>query len=174
MSAPAPRPLRIWELLAALVRGGVDFLVIGGVAVGAHGFERGTKDVDVVPQPQDSNLDRLLRVLEELEAAPVDLGDLRADELSVQWSRAALAHGGNWFLDTRFGRLDVMQFVEGVLETAEDYAGLAARALVLDTPVGAVRFAGFDDLLRMKLAAGREQDLIDVRALREARGELGE
>lgn len=117
---------------------------------------------------------RLFRVLEELEAAPVDLGDFRADELPVQRSRAALAPGGNWFLDTRFGRLDVMQLVEGVLETAEDYAGIAARALVLDTPVGAVRSRPAASFIRRRSSKPAKQDLIDVRALREARGELGE
>jgi hypothetical protein len=34
-----------------------------------------------------------------------------------------------------------------------------------------VRFCGFDDLVTMKEAAGRPEDLIDLRRLREARGE---
>ncbi len=50
------------ELLLTLNRAGVDFIVIGGVAVGVHGFIRATKDLDIVPDPDPANLDRLARV----------------------------------------------------------------------------------------------------------------
>jgi len=168
----APQPLRIWELLAALVEGGVEFIVVGGVAVGVHGFERATKDVDVVPAPSRSNLERLYSVLRGLDAEHMDVGDFRPEELPYPLSVEGLLQGGNWALATRHGRLDVMQYVDGVLETPDDYRALAEDALVLETPVGRVRFAGYDDLLRMKYAAGRDVDLVDIRALREARGEL--
>jgi hypothetical protein len=41
--------LDIRGILAAPVEEGVEFLLIGGVAVGFHGFVRGAKDVDIVP-----------------------------------------------------------------------------------------------------------------------------
>jgi hypothetical protein len=141
------RPLSIWGLFEALVAGEVDFVVVGGVAVGVHGYERATKDLDVVPGPDQLNLDRLHAVLATIEAAPLELG-------------------GNSFAMTRFGRLSLMQDVE-----PEDYEDLATRSLVVKTRIGRLRFAGFDDLLRMKYAAGRDLDLVDIRALREARGE---
>jgi hypothetical protein len=144
---PVAGRLSIWALLEALVAGAVDFVVIGGVAVGVHGYERATKGLDVVPGPDRPNLDRLHAVLERIEATPVELD-------------------GTSFLMTRYGRLGLMQNVE-----PEDYEDLAARSLVVETPIGRVRFAGLDDLLRMKNAAGRDRDLVDIRALREARGE---
>ncbi len=55
-------------MLRELVEGGVEFLLIGGVAVGYHGHVRATKDVDVVPNPERENLERLAKVLRELEA----------------------------------------------------------------------------------------------------------
>ena len=169
----APQPaLRIWDVLAALVEGNVEFLVIGGVAVGAHGFERATKDLDVVPAPAFDNLHRLYDVLVDLDAEPIELGDFRPEELPHPLSPEGLAQGGNWFLRTRFGRVDVMQYIEGVLDTSADYAEHEARSLAIETPVGTVKFVGYGDLLRMKYAAGREVDLVDIRALREARGEL--
>lgn len=167
-----PRPLRVWELLAGLIEGGVDFFVIGGIAVGVYGFERATKELDVVPAPQRQNLERLYTVLDGIEAEPVELTDFRPDELPYPLSPEALAQGGNWFLATRHGRVDVMQYLEGVLEGPEDYDTLARRTMALETPVGTVRFVGYEDLLRMKYSAGRDLDLTDIRALREARGEL--
>jgi hypothetical protein len=53
-------------LLRALVDEGVEFVLIGGLAVATHGFVRATEHIDVVPAPQRENLDRLLnRLLRE-------------------------------------------------------------------------------------------------------------
>lgn len=162
----------MWELLGALVTAKVDFFVIGGLAVAAHGYERATKDIDVVPSPDPGNLARLSAVLHELDAEQLDVGDFRPEELPVTLSAEGLAAGGNWALMTRYGRIDVLQYQDGVLESDDDYAAFAARALVVETPVGPVSFVAYEDLLRMKYGAGRDQDLTDIRALREARGEL--
>ena len=59
--------LDIEGILEALVEANV-FLLIGGVAVGFHGYVRATKDVDVVPSPDPENLGRLAGVLEQLGA----------------------------------------------------------------------------------------------------------
>lgn len=55
-------------LLAALHERDVRFVVIGGVAVGAHGFVRGTEDLDLVPDPDPENLQRLTETLDALES----------------------------------------------------------------------------------------------------------
>lgn len=60
--------LDIQKILEELVKGEVEFLIIGGVAVGYHGHIRATKDLDVVPAPDSENLGRLARVLQDLEA----------------------------------------------------------------------------------------------------------
>jgi len=51
------------ELLLTLTNAQVKFIVIGGVAVGVHGFVRATKDLDIVPDPTPENLAQLARVL---------------------------------------------------------------------------------------------------------------
>lgn len=153
--------LRPLELLRALREHGVDFLVIGGIAVAAHGYVRGTKDVDILPNPSRENLERLLRALDALDAVQ-EAGDLRPEELPLELDLEALAGGGNWFLTTRHGRLDVMQSVEG----ARSYTDLRDAAVVSD----GIAYVGLDDLIAMKVAAGRDLDLVDVRALEEARG----
>jgi predicted nucleotidyltransferase len=63
-TAPA---LNIQAVLRELVAGSVEFLLIGGVAVGYHGHIRATKDVDVVPAPDRLNLERLAGVLERAD-----------------------------------------------------------------------------------------------------------
>jgi hypothetical protein len=68
------------ELLLTLTRAGVDFIVIGGVAVGVHGFVRATMDLDIVPNPETANLTRLAHVLVEIDAEHLGAGDLAPEE----------------------------------------------------------------------------------------------
>jgi hypothetical protein len=51
------------KLLVALVRAGVDFAVVGGVAVSMNGFVRATEDVDVIVGSSPENLHKLLACL---------------------------------------------------------------------------------------------------------------
>jgi hypothetical protein len=167
---PAPAPLQFFDLVGTLLRHDVEFVVIGGAALGFHGAPRATKDVDVVPAPGVENLTRLWNALAEIDAQPQGLDDFRPDELPVQWSLDGLIEfGGNWILHTRFGRVDVMQWVEPFSSYAE--LRRPAVAVRLDELDGVLLVAGFDELVAMKEAAGRDQDLIDIERLRMARGE---
>ena len=134
--------LDVEAILRALVAGGVEFLVIGGLAVAVHGYPRAAQGIDITPRPDAANLERLYGAL------------------------AAL--GGNWALKTEHGRVDVMQWLPG----AAAYEELDANAVPIDVRgVGVVRFAGYEDVVAMKTAAGRRQDDEDLARLREARGE---
>lgn len=161
-------PLEPEALLAVLQGHGVEFVVIGGFSLAAHGYVRGTEDVDVVPQPGPANLERLAQALDDLDAE-VELVDLTPSEVPVPLDRDGLAAGGNWCLRTRFGRLDVMQDVPGM----RDYEQLRAGAVTSDVPglEHPLPFAGYEHLVAMKSASGRQQDLIDIAELRRARGD---
>ena len=56
-------PLEAEEILRRLTAGGVDFVVIGGIALVLLGSPRMTRDLDIVFAPDDANLDALGRVL---------------------------------------------------------------------------------------------------------------
>ena len=158
-------------ILATLVANDVEFLLVGGLAVAHHGYPRATKDIDVVPAPDSGNLARLRVALLELKAEMLAIGDFRPGELPVPLSVVALRGGANWDLRTAHGRLDVIQYLDGALETPEDYERLRSGAVPGRYPFGTVWVAGYDDLIDLKTLAGRDQDLIDIRALREANGD---
>jgi hypothetical protein len=166
--APAPAPLQPLALLRTLLEHGVEFVVIGGFSLAAHGIVRGTKDVDVVPAPERANLQRLARALNEVQAR-IDLGDLDPDELGVDLDADGLGLGGNWVLLTSLGRLDIMQDVPGM----GGYERLRPGAVLWPVPgvEAPVPFAGRDDLIAMKRAAGRPQDLLDIADLERARAQ---
>jgi len=144
-------------LLGAFVDEGVDFVLIGGVAVAVHGFVHATEDVVVVPAPDRENLDRLVNRLLQ-EDARLTLAPQRAPGPQ---ERQALYQGRNLSLSTRLGEVDIVQRLPGV----PGYADLSARAVVV-RPFGLqVRVASREDLITMKRAGGRAIDLADLEHL---------
>ena len=157
-------PLDVEGLLSALEHADVRFVVIGGFAVGAHGYPRATKDLDIVPDPDPENIRRLAALLSDLDASVLGMEEFAEEEV-VQPDEAGLEMGGNFVLATNHGRLDIMQLVGPDLE----YADLDSAAVEDEVFGHRVRFCGFDHLVAMKEAAGRPEDEIDLRRLRESR-----
>jgi len=164
-AAVALAELDIQTILRKLVEGEVEFLLIGGIAVGYHGHVRATKDVDVVPNPDPRNLKRLAGVLRDLDAQVEGAGDFEAGELPDPLDPSALELGGNWVLSTRFGRLDVMQWI-GDMPLWSELEPRAIEDKIAGLPIKVV---GFEDLVKLKELAGRPEDLADLQRLREAR-----
>lgn len=75
-----------------------------------------------------------------------------------------LAAGGNFLLLTRHGRLDMMQWVPGI-GAEHAYEHLRAHAVKTRFADRTVLVCSREDLIAMKRAAGRPQDLDDLRAL---------
>ena len=154
--APSTDPRRIFEVLA---RRDVDYVVIGGIAVIAHGHTRNTRDVDLMAAPERANLERLAAVFRDLGAR---LSGVDAHLLDVDvYDPGTLASGANFTLETDAGGLDYFNQVPG----AAPYQELRERALVVDLEGLRIAVAGLDDLIRMKQASGRPQDLSDIAAL---------
>jgi predicted nucleotidyltransferase len=147
-------------VLAVLDGHGVDFVVIGGIAVIAHGHPRNTRDIDFVAATDRVNLERLAAALRELGAR---ISGVDADLRGIELDAATLGNGANHTMVTDAGGLDYFNAVSGGVP----YEELRARALVVELPGLTLRVAGRDDLIRMKLAGGRPQDLDDVAALTE-------
>lgn len=157
-------PLDVSGLLRRLGTAGVDYVLIGGLAVNAHGVIRATKDVDICPNPARDNLERLASLLRELDARQLGVSEdgFEEDELPMDPRRPDdLAQGGNFRLETSLGILDVMQWLPGI-DAEHAYSTLAADAEQARAFGIAVRVCSLSALRRMKRAAGRPQDLQDL------------
>jgi hypothetical protein len=157
-----PRPIDFEEAIRALVEHGVDFLVVGGFAVIAHGSQRLTLDLDVVIDRRVTNCRRLIAALVDLEAE-YRLSSGRWVKLGAKADPKWVAKQNHLF-ETRAGGIDVFNELEGVPTWKEASANaleveaFGHRFLVLDK----------DTLIRSKLAAGRQQDLADVAELTQS------
>lgn len=153
-------------LLTALAEGGVDFVVIGGVAGGAHGSAYQTYDLDVAYARDRENLERLAAVLRSLGAtlrgAPQDL--------SFQLDAEALQAGRNFAFSTAHGSLDVFADPAG----AAPYERMRADAIEIEVQGRKIRAASLDHLIAMKEAAGGPKDKLmslEYRTLASRRGQ---
>jgi hypothetical protein len=150
--------LRLRELLQRLTAHGVDFVVVGGVAVILQASPRFTKDLDICYSPEQENLDRLGAVLIELGAT---LRGVDEDLPFVPDGHALRQQTQILTLTTVDGGLDLLVEPDG----SPGYRTLRRRADQIDIEGIAVRVASIDDLISMKRAAGRPQDLVDLESL---------
>lgn len=153
--------LDLRSLLGALQEHKLRFVVIGGVAVGAHGYLRTTEDLDLVPDPDPDNLGRLIEALVTL-GSMLPAADGRPFDPSTDAS--AIRKGQNVSAETKFGDLDVVQRARGV----PSYSALEADAIESDLLGIPVRVCSLAKLREMKLAQGRTQDLADLENLPES------
>jgi hypothetical protein len=149
-------PLDAERILRALAEHGVEYVLIGGLAVQTHGHVRMTNDADLIPAPTPANMKRLAAALQGLDAKVLNAGEESTPVDAKMLPRATI-----WQFVTRDGGIDVIHEVPG----GRPYAELSERALHvrlgdIDVPV-----ADLDDLINMKLARGRPVDLADVAAL---------
>jgi hypothetical protein len=165
-------PSDLERIFAALAESGARYLVVGGVAVVLHGHPRFTADLDLAVALDAANVEAALSALERLgyrPRAPVPLRAFADAEQRADWRRTKdLTVFSLWSAELPGTEIDLFVAEPFPFEPAW------ARRLRADLGGISVNVAGLDDLIEMKRAAGRPQDLSDVRELeaiaRELRG----
>lgn len=152
---------RIRQVLAALERDGVQYVIIGGVAMNLHGLARATEDLDVFVAPTRENIGRLRTALTSVFADP-HIDDISADDLLGNYPAVQyVPPDGAFHVDilTRLG--EEFRFDDLAWERV-DFDGLEVSVV---TP---------DMLYRMKKDTVRPRDRIDADHLRRRLGLKGE
>ncbi|WP_038052975.1 hypothetical protein [Thermomonas fusca] len=154
MSAPAESPLdRDWrDFLSALETHGVEYMLVGGIALGVHGHVRYTKDLDVWFRGTEANAEKLIAALRSF-----GFPDLAAAPAAFCKPRAMLVLG------KEPNAIELINFADGV-----DFDACYPRRIIV--PLGGIHVAviGLDDLRANKQAVGRLQDLADLEYLQGA------
>lgn len=139
-------PTDFREFLQLLNSGKVEYLVVGGYAVGFHGTPRATGDLDIWIAARADNAGRLVNVLEGFGFAP---GSITVEVLLIE--RRIVRIGMPPL------RIEILTGISGV--AFDDCYARRQTAVVDGVPVS---FIALDDLKLNKRAAGRPRDLGDL------------
>jgi hypothetical protein len=136
------------DLLSAFNAEGVEYLIVGGHAVNAHGVPRLTKDLDVFISGSEKNGERVFRALVRFGAplqglSPADFAGHEDDVFQI---------------GVEPNRIDILQSISGV-----DFGGAWERKVFFEVEEGLTApFLAIDDVIANKLEVGRIQDLADA------------
>jgi predicted nucleotidyltransferase len=151
-------------LLRVLAEGGVEFILVGGVAATVHGSTRLTLDVDAVYRRSPDNVQRLVLALTPyrpyLRGAPPGL--------PFRWDPATVTRGLNFTLTTDLGDLDLFGEIAG----GGTYDDLQPHSVTIQVFGVGCRCLDLEWLIRVKRAAGRPKDLeavAELEAIQEER-----
>ncbi len=165
-------PGDIESVLAALNKAKIRYLIVGGVAVVLHGHLRTTKDLDLVVQLEQNNVLGALQVFQGLGFQP--LVPVRMEDFAESQNREAWIRQKNmvvfslWHPSKPAQKIDL--FVEEPFDFEVVYGRAASKALgTTEAPV-----VSLDDLIEMKRAAGRPQDLADIETLQILKARIEE
>ncbi len=146
-----PEDLR--QLLLALNAHGVEYLVVGGWAVGFYSEPRSTKDIDLFIRSEIRNSEAVFRALAEFGApiaglTPSDFRDQPSSIFQLGFSPA---------------RADILQSIDGV-----DFESAWKNRVRFTLDGVEVNVISSQQLIENKLKSGRLSDLADVEAIRDA------
>lgn len=156
-------------LLKVLVDHDVQFVVIGGAGIQSHGRRYDTLDIDVTPDPDEANLQRLADALNELDCRLVTDPANTAAWVPLPpdyFTPRSLLAATVWNLATRHGQLDLSFAPTGFPGGYGELARRAERLTVAGTRI-AVLVAALDDIHKSKRAADRPKDRAYFLAARE-------
>ena len=151
--------------IASLVLAVADFVVVGGLAVALHGYQRVTMDVDVVLAMTPQNLRRFIdsaKIAGLHPVVPVPIDTLADPDLIARW------HEEKGMLAFALRGADLMASVLDVLiKPVVPFEELKRDAVMV--PVGPliVPIASIEHLIAMKTGTGRGKDAIDIEELRK-------
>jgi len=146
------------KLLAKLAGAEIKFIIVGGVAVALNGFVRTTEDVDILVESSSENVARLLEQLR-------NFGEGHARELRA-----------SDFSDTEGAIRIIEDFPLDVFTIMRGRRYVDLLGAVKTTRIGdvEVRYLNAEALIALKSESQRDQDRIDVSALRSLHGEKGQ
>lgn len=153
----------IEEILGALEKANVRYLVVGGVAVVLHGYLRTTGDLDLVIRLDKENTLRAMAALTALGYRP--RAPVPADAFADASNRRIWAQEKGLTVFSLWSPTRAMLEVDVFVEEPFDFDEVHARALRVPLRTTTATVVGLEDLKTLKRAAGRPRDLDDLEAL---------
>lgn len=147
---------KILVLLRALRSEGVDYVLVGAVALTVHGIVRATQDVDLFIRPEEENVRKFRAALASLFPADTSIQEISAMDLTGAYPVIRNVSPDGTLVIGPLGRLVEMFNYDSLHSEERMYAGVPVRVATPAT------------LYEMKKATLRLQDQADAAALKEA------
>lgn len=148
----------------ALNHGEVKYMIAGGVAVNIHGYQRMTRDLDLVLQLEQQNIRKAMEALGELgyrPNIPVNAKDFADPDKRKEWIETKNMQVFSLISDRHPDTtLDI--FVTEPFDFEAEYRRVGEIDLDRDL---AVKVVGIPTLIGMKRRAGRDKDKDDIQHL---------
>ncbi|RMG41103.1 MAG: hypothetical protein D6719_09235 [Candidatus Dadabacteria bacterium] len=152
------------HIFRALNDAGIDYLVVGGLAVVLHGYARITRDVDLMIGLDHKNCEQAIKVFESLgyyPRLPVNAFDFADSEIRKKW-----LENKNMKVMTFISKENPLVEIDVFAELPHDFPDMLKRAESKTLEGILVPVASIDDIITLKESAGRAKDLEDIEALK--------
>ena len=153
-------------IVKALNDAEVKYLIVGGLAVNAHGYERLTVDVDLVIGLQAENIIRAFHALNAIDyhpSIPITPEDFANSTLRETWRKEKQMLVLKLWSDAH-RRTPIAVFVYEPFDFVREHAAAKWETVIGDVKAPVI---SYQTLLAMKHEAARDKDLLDIRALRK-------
>jgi predicted nucleotidyltransferase len=142
----------------------IDYLVVGGLAVNFHGIPRMTYDVDLMINLDPENIRKLVSTFLSWGYRP--RVPVKPEDLADEQKRNSWIQDKNMKAFTFYNESQPIGEVDLVVESPIPYDELRARAITIRLERERIPVVSIQDLIELKLEAGRKQDISDVENLR--------
>ena len=139
-----------FSLIEALNRKGLQYSVVGGIALAFHSLPRFTRDIDLLAKPVD------LATYREI------LKELGYSELSKPWTFQNTKITLHRFGKKSFEANEELIVVDLLIGNEDRHAEIIEKSITDESPAGRVRLARREDLIWMKQIRGSKQDEVDI------------
>ena len=139
------------------------YAVIGGIAVNLHGYNRLTGDLDIIISLSSENLSKFIRSAKQLGLAPrlpVKIEDFAIESVRLSWIKEK-----NLKVFTVYNPDSPLEHVDVKIDDPGRIEQFIDRAISLEAGDMRIVVVSVDDLIVLKKEAGRDRDMVDVRAL---------
>lgn len=157
--------MSMFNLINMLAKADVEFVLVGGLAVALHGYQRVTMDVDVVLAMDAHNLHKFSSVAKASglrPTIPVELDALANPKLIDQWYQEK----GMLAFSLR-GSEAMATVMDILVRPVVSFADLRRDATMVKVGLINIPVASIEHLIEMKTGTGRSKDLIDIEELRK-------
>jgi predicted nucleotidyltransferase component of viral defense system len=151
------------EIFRAFQQNKVDYVIVGGIALNLLGGSRYTSDLDIIVELSDKNLAKILKILKKMgfrAKLPVDPSRITKKEIREDWIKNKNLKALNFYKAGSMAEVDI------IIDAPLSYKHIKKHKVYVKMQKLPLPVVSLDDLIVMKKAAGRDQDIVDVSKLK--------